>query len=123
MTGTRPGTTQLIDSERSQSHLSTAQHIQQSGEQLGTGGWIFLVFHQNHENIAEAPQHNILEGNPAQQRHKAQDAPHILRVFDVAEGELHHPRDLLPEPDAIVGTRLAEQLVHPEGKPHFSEAG
>lgn len=94
---------------------------QDSREQLGTGGWIFLVFHQNHENIAEAPQHNILEGYPTQQRHEAQDAPHILRVLDVAEGELCHPRDLLPEPDTVVGTRLAQQLVHPEGKPHVLE--
>ena len=81
------------------------------------------MFHQNHENIAEAPEQNILEGNPAQQRHKTKDTPDILRVFDVTEGKLCHPRDLLSEPNAVVGTRLTEQLVHPEGKSNTSAAG
>lgn len=70
----------------------------------------------HHENVTEAPQQHIRERNPAQERGEAEHAPDVLRVLDVAEGELRHPRDLLSEPDAIVGTGLAQQLVHPEMK-------
>jgi hypothetical protein len=105
------------DTSRNTDHgLFSCTATKQSGEKLCPTGRILLAFHQDHENIAEAPEQNILEGNPAQNCHKTKDTPDILWVLDIAKRKLRHPRDLLSEPNAIVGTRLTEQLVHPEGK-------
>ena len=74
----------------------------------------------HHEDVTKTPQQHILERDPAQERGKAEHAPDILGVLDVAKGKLCHPRDLLPESIAVVGARLAKQLVHPEKKQKVS---
>ena len=67
-----------------------------SGERLRTGGRVFLVLDPHHEDVTKTPQQHILERDPAQERGKAEHAPDILGVLDVAKGKLCHPRDLLP---------------------------
>jgi len=109
-----------------QCHWGTCRKIsaainKQLGDDLGTTGWVFLVFDPHHENVTKAPQQHILKWNPAQKCDKAKHTPNILRVFDIAKGKLCHPRDRLSESNAIVGTRLTKQLVHPEKKQKFQE--